>query len=62
MEVRIPSSYSNYELELCSCVRPITHPTQYASTTPGDDTTAAAAGPILRASRALNRTLGFISY
>ena len=63
MEVRILSSYTNYELELYSCVRPIAHPTQYTSTTtPSDDTTAAAAGPILRASRALNRTLGFISY
>ena len=25
MEVRIPSSYTNCELDLCSCVRPITH-------------------------------------
>jgi hypothetical protein len=46
MEVWIPSLYTNYKLELCSCVRLITHPTQYASTTPSDDTTAAAAGPI----------------
>ena len=49
MEVRIPSSYTNYELGLYLCVRPIAHPTQYASTTttiPSDDTTAVAAGPI----------------